>query len=96
MATIKLHAYNNEDDGTKSCDYRGQGELQGQHKTLLEKEFGPDVITNEEIEAVIAEGPKWNRLTKKLLGNTKPSGIVGQLLGAVAENAGIRIGVFDF
>jgi hypothetical protein len=95
MATIKVHVYSNEDDGTESCDYRGKGELKGQHKTLLEKEFGPDVQTNEDIEAVIADGPEWNRLTKKLLEGARPGGVIGQLLGAVADGAGIRIGVFD-
>jgi len=79
MATIKLHLYSNEDDGTVSCDYRGQGELKGQHKTLVEREFGPDVHDNVEIEKVLEWGPQLNRIFSQ-------DGVPG---------LGIRIGVFD-
>ena len=95
MASIKLHQFSNEDNGQESCDYRGQGELGGQHKTLLEQEFGADVTTNEEIEAVIADGPEWNRLTAKLLDGLKPGGLIGDLVDQFTPDAGLRIGVFD-
>lgn len=96
MATIKIHEYSNEDNGFESCDYRGQGELKGQHKTLLEQEFGPGVTTNEKIEQVIAEGPEWNRLTAMMLDGLKPSGgLIGELFGVITKDAGLRIGVFD-
>lgn len=95
MATIKLHEFTNEDNGQSSCDYRGQGELHGQHKTLLEQEFGPDVETNDKIQAVIDDGPEWNRLTASLLEGLKPGGTIGQLIDTFAPTAGLRIGVFD-
>lgn len=89
MATIKLHAYGNEDPGTTSCDYRGQGELHGTHKTLLEHEFGPDVTDNAEIEEVILLGPGINKVLAETFG--KLPGQFGQLTGF----SGLRIGVFD-
>lgn len=92
MATIKLHVYANEDDGTQSCDFRGQGELDGQHKTLLEKEFGPDVETNDEIEMIIEKGPELNKILKALFDGANPGEIVP---GIVVEASGLRIGVFD-
>lgn len=95
MATIKVHSYSDEDGGWVSCDYRGQGELQGDHDTLYEEEFGPDVETNDRIEEVLADGPAWNRMTAKLLKGMIPAGPLGDLLGKVAEGKGVRIGVFD-
>lgn len=95
MATIKVHEFTGEDNGFESCDYRGQGELGGQHKTLLEEEFGTDVETNERIEEVLRDGPEWNRLTASLLKGLKPNGLLGGLIDLVAPGAGIRIGVFD-
>lgn len=88
--TIKLHAFLNEDDGTESCDYRGKGELTGEHVTLAEKEFGPSVTTNEDIEQVIADGPALNRLFQRL-----SSGGIDGPLAAMTGNKGLRIGVFD-
>lgn len=79
MATIKLHIYSNEDPGTSSCDYRGQGELKGNHKTLAEKEFGASVETNDAIEKVIEFGPKVN----EVLADLNFAGL------------GLRLGVFD-
>lgn len=79
MATIKLHIYHGEDDGTISCDYRGQGELTGTHRTIAEREFGPDVSSNDEIQAVIDYGPDVNRILKSLQ----------------VDGMGLRIGVFD-
>ena len=99
MATIKLHAYSGPNDGTESCDFRGMGKVglpaPDKHSTLMEIEFGPDVSTNEQIEAVIRDGPEWNRLTKALLDGAKPSGLIGEILRLVSPGEGLRICVMD-
>lgn len=99
MATIKVHAFVGDNDGTESCDFRGSGELgagaEDQHRTLLEEEFGPDVNDNERIQEVLADGPEWNRITKSLLKGMKPSGVIGELLSLIGGKEGLRIGVWD-
>jgi hypothetical protein len=100
MATIKVHAVTKGTNrGTESCDFRGANKIgaeQGDHhKTVFEKEFGPSVTTNEDIEAVLADGPEWNRLTQRLMDGMKPAGPIGQLVDALGVNAFLRIGVWD-
>jgi hypothetical protein len=94
MATIKLHLLTggNTDFGTESCDYRGKGE-QGageadQHKTIMEREFGPEVETNADIEEVIRDGPKLNSMLKRLV-----SPIITN--GGPSLTLGLRLGVWD-
>ncbi len=105
MATIKAHAFvrGTEDDGLVNCDYRGQGELKGKHKTLGEKEFGESVATNDEIEFIIANGPELNAVLKKLtdiFGGQlpfKPEGWLGDVLNVLIPDQydAVKVGVYD-
>ena len=55
MASIKIHAIlgDTQDWGDESCDFRNMADdvFPGEtHRTIFEKDFGPDVETNEAIE----------------------------------------------
>jgi hypothetical protein len=94
MATITLHAYKGTDDGTASCDYRGErfiGHEQGdEHRTIFEKEFGPGITTNAEIEAVLEHGPALNRVLSQMV----PAVNLPEGFGS-GSRLGLRIGVWD-
>lgn len=72
MATIKLEAIfgGTSDWGTESNDFRGKPNSyppHETHRTIREKDFGPDVQINEQIQAALDDGPAWNRVTREIL-----------------------------
>lgn len=101
MASIKIHAIIGEtqDWGTESCDYRNMADdvFPGEtHRTIFEKDFGPEVETNEAIEQVLADGPEWNRITQGLFElGVEVAGSVGQVLGITGQTVKLRLGVWD-
>lgn len=106
MATVKVHLRSGkaEHNGHENCDFRGDrrptGDEHGEkQKTIFEREFGPDVQTNEFIEKVLADGPAWNRLTAELFEGMVPAKVFGVDVGDALSFAGagdeLRIGVFD-
>ena len=101
MASIKIHAIIGEtqDWGFESCDYRNMADdvFPGEtHRTVLERDFGPDVESNEAIEAVLRDGPAWNRQTKTITDlGLDVAGPLGAALGLVGGEIGLRIGVWD-
>lgn len=100
MATIKVHLVRKGSDfGLTSCDFRGEkfiGHAQGdEHTTILEREFGKDVVSNEQIEEVLRDGPAWNRLNSSLLRDLVPSGPLKAALHALGADVALRIGVWD-
>lgn len=87
MAAIKLHAYTGSDDGSESCDFRGDkkiGHAQGDEHTTL---FEIDPATDDQIEFFLENGPLMNAYLSQL----KPATAV---LGSMTH-AGLRIGVWD-
>lgn len=87
MPSIKLHVFSGPNDGTESCDFRGDkfvGSQQGdQHRTLMEK----DPASDEEVAAVLALGPSINVVLSQM--------VPGDLIGILWKNAGLRLGVWD-
>lgn len=86
MAAIKVHVGIFSDDGTASCDFRGErfvGSEQGDHhRTVLEI----DPASDEEVELCLSVGPSLNQLFKRMVAGA----------GILAEaSAGARIGVWD-
>lgn len=88
MAAIKIHGFVGENDGTKSCDFRGDkfiGHEQGdEHRTIFEI----DPASDEQLELVLEHGPEINELLSKM----SAASAVHSLLG---KSAGLRIGVWD-
>ena len=101
MATIKDHIGwgPTDNDGTESCDFRGLPDdaLNENHRTFFEKDFGPDVTTNDEIEAALRDGPAMNRGDKdRFAGMKLPDPIAAALkLAGVEGPFWIRRGVWD-
>ena len=101
MATIKDHIIwgPTDNDGTVNCDFRGLADdaLHENHRTLFEQEFGPDVETNDEIEAALRDGPAMNRGDLDRFKGMQPSGLMKQVLDLTGIEGPFRIrrGVWD-
>lgn len=97
MATsIKLHWFVGKNDGTGSCDFRGDkaiGSDQGdEHKTLFEI----DPADGDLVDIVLEAGPKFNRVLAKMTaakGFKEIAKAIGKLTGG--KVMGLRIGVWD-
>lgn len=96
MSSVKLHVFRGEDDGTHSCDYRGDkfiGSPVDEHRTVLEI----DPANEATVTAVIAKGPELNALLKDLT-DAQPDalGPIASALGLKGTGkVGLRLGVWD-
>lgn len=95
---IKLHWFVGKNDGTGSCDFRGDkaiGSDQGdEHKTLFEI----DPADGDLVDDVLAFGPRLNRVLAKMTASKSIKAladIVGKLTGKGGALRGLRIGVWD-
>jgi hypothetical protein len=92
MAAIKIHGYEGTNDGTVSCDFRGEnaiGHAQGdEHRTLFEI----DPATPDEIEFVLNEGPKINKMLARMVPADAMKAI--EVLSG-GRKAGVRLGLWD-
>lgn len=99
MASIKTHVYRGTDDGTESCDFRGEhfiGSDEGDHhRTIPQLEIDP---ANENlVELVLDHGPAINRIFSAMAA-AQPDSIsqMASMLGLDGDgDVGIRIGVWD-
>ena len=97
MNSIKLHVFVGENDGTESCDFRGDkkiGSAEGdEHKTLAEIDPADDDL----VDIVLTLGPKLNKVLSRMI-NSKAIGsildVAGKLMGTGTKK-GLRIGVWD-
>lgn len=96
MSSVKIHAYRGDNDGTDSCDFRGDKFIGGEvdaHRTLLEV----DPASAELVAVVLAEGPAMNRIFEGFK-SAEPTFAdqVATLLGLEGHGVpGLRIGVWD-
>ncbi len=101
MASIKIHAIlgDTQDWGDEACDFRNMADdvFPGEtHRTIFEKDFGPEVETNEAIELVLEDGPEWNRITQGLFDvGLEAAGAIGTALGITGQAVKLRLGVWD-
>lgn len=88
MPAIKIHIYKGLNNGSASCDFRGEnfiGSGQGdEHRTIAEI----DPATPEQIALALNYGPTLNGLLDSFI----PSEPLAGLLGG---EVGLRIGVWD-
>lgn len=88
MASIKLHIFVGDNDGSESCDFRGDnfiGSEQGdEHRTVAEI----DPASEEQIGMALEFGPRLNQLLSRLI----PADPIEAIIG---KEAGLRIGVWD-
>ena len=96
MAAIKLHSYRGKNDGSISCDFRGDkfiGHEQGdEHHTLYEIDPASDDLIHE----VLRLGPDVNRLFKALRdAQVSATESALDVLGEGDGPVGLRIGIWD-
>lgn len=96
LACIKLHFFVGKNDGTGSCDFRGDkkiGSDQGdEHKTLLEL----DPADGDLVDTVLEIGPKINRVLAKMVATKAVKTVLGAISKVTGGKiAGFRIGVWD-
>ena len=97
MASIKLHVFRGTDNGSDSCDYRGDkfiGHEQGdEHRTVLEIDPADELIVKDTLEL----GPDLNQLFSRLTASEPAElGVVATALGLAGSGpVGLRIGVWD-
>ena len=99
MASIKFHVFRGDNDGTESCDFRGEGfigEEQGDHhRTIPQLEIDP--ASDELVEAVLEYGPAANDLFSAIREH-QPDQLaqLATLLGLEGSGpVGVRVGVWD-
>lgn len=97
MSSVKLHVFRGSDNGTESCDYRGDkfiGAPQGDsHRTVAEI----DPADEDLIKEVLETGPTTNRLFARIA-ELQPGfgGNLATLLGLEGSGpVGVRVGVWD-
>lgn len=105
MASIKTHLFAGHDDGSESCDFRGQnaiGKPDGdEHRTIPQTETDP--ASQDAVDIALVAGPKANAKVqdglKELLGENygATAKVVHELLGGdgSATVFGLRVGVWD-
>lgn len=84
---IKIHSFEGTNDGSVSCDFRGEnfiGTAEGDHHQTLFEIDNPDT---EEVATVLEFGPKINAILSKGTMSDAVAGLIGQKVG-------VRIGVW--
>lgn len=97
MASFKIHIYRGPNDGTESCDFRGDnaiGSGQGDaHRTVIEVDPASDALIDE----TLLNGTSVNKLFNRLK-ETEPDmfGKLATALGLEGEGpVGLRAGIWD-
>jgi len=95
MAAIKVHVFIGDDDGSESCDFRGEGFIGSAngdwHRTVLEL----DPATEETVSLVLETGPSVNALLATLAPSELFRPILESLDAKGGTKMGLRLGVWD-